>query len=67
MTNQIVKIVADYENASPDQLPPLADQIDSETYQQLVSPEKELIEPLTLAYLFYDVTVLPEGEVVVKP
>lgn len=66
-TNEIVTTVADYENASPDQLPPLEDNLDSETYHQLVSFESELTEPLTFEYLWYQVTVLPEGEVVVTP
>lgn len=58
-------MVADRENASPDQLPALEEMIDAKTYQQLIASD-ELTEPLTFKYLFYDVTVLPEGEVIVK-
>ena len=65
--NEIVTTVADYENASPTDLPPLEDRLDSETYHQLESIEGELTEPLAFEYLFYDVTVLPDGEVIVTP
>lgn len=65
--NEIVKTVADYENASPGELPPLAEMIDADTFQQLVSSESALTGPLTFEYLWYDVTVLPDGEVVVTP
>ena len=67
VTEYIVETVADCENASPDDLPPLVDKLESETFQQLASFESELTEPLTFEYLFYDVTVLPDGEVVVTP
>lgn len=67
MTNEIVQTVADYEKALPDQLPPLADKIDAETFQRLVSHESERTEPLTFEYLWYDVTVEPDGEVIVMP
>lgn len=67
VTKTIVKTVADYENASSDQLPALADKIDAETLNQLVSPESELSEPLTFEYLWYDVIVLPNGAVIVIP
>ena len=67
VTNEIVTTVANYENASPTDLPPLEDKLDSETFHQLVSSESELTEPLTFEYLFYDVTVIPDGEVIVTP
>lgn len=67
MTNAVVETVADYENASPEELPPLADDIDAETFHQLVSGGSELTEPVRFEYLWYDVTVLPGGEVVVTP
>lgn len=67
VTNEIVTIVADYEEASTHRLPPLAENIDTETYQQLASPECELTEPLSFEYVWYDVTVLPEEEVIVTP
>ena len=65
--NEIVTTVADYENVSPTDLPPLEDTLDSETYQQLDSVESELTEPLTFEYIFYDITVLPDGEVIATP
>lgn len=67
VAHEIVKTVADYENSSPNDLPPLEDKIDSETHHQIASFESELTEPLTFEYLFYDVTVLPDGEVIVTP
>lgn len=63
----IVNTVAAYENASPGVLPPLADKLDSETYNQLTASERQLTEPLSFEYLWYEVTVLPGGEVVVTP
>ena len=67
IANEIVTTVADYENASPNDLPPLEDKLDPGTYHQFVSVESELTEPLTFEYLFYDVTVMPDGEVNVSP
>lgn len=67
VTEIIVKTVADYENTSPDDLPPLADKLDAETFHQLTTPDEEVTEPLEFEYLFYDVTVLPDREVVVTP
>lgn len=67
VTEYIVTTIADCENVSPDELPPLAEKLNTETFQQLVSFESEVTEPLTFEYLFYDVTVLPDGEVVVTP
>lgn len=67
VTKTIVETVADYEHASPNELPPLEDKLDEKTYQQLTAPEGQLSEPLTFEYLFYDITVLPDGEVVVTP
>lgn len=63
----IVNTVADHENVSPDELPPLADKLDTETFQRLTIPEMELTEPLSFEYLWYQVTVLPDGDVVVTP
>lgn len=48
-------------------LPPLAEKRSTETFQQLVSFESELTEPLTFKHLIYDVTVLPDGVVIVTP
>lgn len=67
VTRAIVKTVADYENTSPEQLPPLEDKIDAETFQQLSPKIGELTEPLHFEYLWYEVTVLPDGEVIVTP
>lgn len=67
VTKTIVTTVADYENTSPDGLPALAEKLEAETHQQLLTPESERTEPLSFEYLWYDVTVLPGGEVVVTP
>lgn len=65
--DEIVSTIADFENAPPDVLPPLADKIDPEAFQQLVSAESELTEPLTFEYLWYDVTVQSNREIIVTP
>lgn len=67
VTEIIVKTVADYENTSPDDLPPLADKLDTETFQKLTGPDAQRTEPVEFEYLWYDVTVLPDGEVNVTP
>lgn len=67
VTEIIVKTVADYENSSPDDLPPLADKLDTETFQELTDPDVQRTEPIEFEYLWYDVTVLPNGEVIVTP
>lgn len=63
----VVEIVADRENVGPDDLPPLSDDLDGETLERLTETEGPLTEPLTFQYLWYDVTVLPDEAVVVKP
>lgn len=67
MTKTIDKSVAEYENVRPDDLPPLVDKLDGETFQRLTTMEGQLTGPLNFEYLWYDVTVLPDGEVVVTP
>lgn len=63
----IVERVADYEDTIPDQLPSLEDDLASEIFQQLPDAESQLTEPLDFEYLWYDVTVLPDREVIVTP
>ena len=67
VTKTIVETVADYEHASPNELPPLEDKLDEKTFQQLTVPEGQLSEPLSFEYLWYEITVLPEREVIVTP
>ena len=67
VTKIIVETVADYEQASPNELPPLEDKLDEKTFQQLTAPECQFSEPLSFEYLWYDITVLPEREVIVTP
>lgn len=67
VTRTIVQTVAEYENVRPDDLPPLMDTIVAETVRRLTAMESQLTEPVTFEYLWYDVTVLPDGEVVVTP
>ena len=67
VTKTIVNTVADYENASPEVLPPLADKLDSETYNQLTAGQPQPTEQLEFEYLWYEVTVEPDGEVTVQP
>lgn len=67
VTKTIVNAVADYENASREVLPPLADKLDSETYNQLTAGKPQPTEQLEFEYLWYEVTVEPDGEVTVQP
>lgn len=67
VTKTIVGTVAEYENASPDELPPLASKLDVTTFQQLTATDSQISEPLSFEYLWYDVTVLPNREVIVTP
>lgn len=65
VTTTIIETVADKENTHAEVLPPLAETLEEETFERLAS--RELEEPLRLEYLWYEVTVLPDGEVVVTP
>lgn len=67
VTQTIVNTVADYENTSPEVLPPLADKLDAETYNQLTASKRQLTERLEFEYLWYQVTVEPDGEVIFRP
>lgn len=67
ITETIIKTVADYENVPPDDLPPLADKVDVETYHKLTASDGQLDEPLEFEYLWYQVTVQPDCEVSVTP
>lgn len=63
----VVRSVAELENVAPDDLPPLSTELDGEALERLTDTESPLTEPLTFQYLWYDVTVLPDEEVVVTP
>lgn len=63
----VVETVAERENVGRDDLPPLSDALDGETLERLTGTEVSLTEPLRFEYLWYDVTVLPDEEVVVTP
>lgn len=63
----IVRSVAEYENVSPEDLPPLEEKIEAGTLRQLGGAERRLSEPLEFSYLFYQVTVQPGGDVTVTP
>lgn len=67
VTESIVRTVAEHENVSPDDLPPLEEKIDFETLRQLEDAESRLTKRLEFMYLFYQVTVKPDGEVTVVP
>lgn len=67
VTESIVRTVAEHENVSPDDLPPLEEKIDLETLRQLEDAESRLTKRLEFMYLFYQVTVQPDGEVTVVP
>lgn len=61
----IVDTVAEYEQCPPEILPSLEEKIDSETYRILTTGEGQPTEPLEFTYLWYQVTVLPTGDVVI--
>lgn len=67
VANDVVEIVAEFENVGPDDLPPLCDYLDGETRERLTEMGSSATEPLTFEYLWYHVTVLPGEEVVVTP
>ena len=67
VTKTIVSRVAEYEQCPPEKLPALEEKIDSDTYRQLMSCEDPLHGPLEFEYLWYQVTVEPDGEVTVRP
>lgn len=67
VTESIVRSVAEYENASPEDLPPLAEKIPSNQFDRLTAPESRLSEPMEFEYLWYQVTVHPDSEVTVTP
>lgn len=46
ITDNIVQTVANHEDSSPDDLPPLADKVDAETYHKLAASDGQLDEPL---------------------
>ena len=66
-TKTIVNRVAEYEQCHPEVLPALEEKIDSEIYHQLTTVDSSLTEPLEFEYLWYQVTVLPDREVIVTP
>lgn len=67
LTQTIIETIADYELSSTDELPSLADWLDEEIYEQLTAQEDQLTESLTFEYVWYDITILPNGTVVVTP
>lgn len=67
ITKTIVETVAEYENASLENLPSLADKVDSDTFHQLTVTDCELTEPVEFTYLWYEITVQPDGEVTITP
>lgn len=61
----VVNTVAEEENTSPEKLPPLEDNIDPVTFSQLTANKGPPEEPLEFTYLWYRVTVYPNGAVAV--
>lgn len=59
--------VAEYENASPKNLPPLPGKINSGIFHQLTATDCEFTEPVEFMYLWYEITVQPDGEVTITP
>lgn len=67
LTETIVKTVAEYENVSPADLPPLAERIDSETFHQLAATDRHLTESVEFSYLWYQITVDPNERISITP
>lgn len=59
--------VADHEEASPGELPPVDDWVAPETRLELATADRNRTEPVEFTYLWYHVTVSPDGEVTVTP
>lgn len=67
VTGTIVETVAGSENVSSRELPPLEEETDSETHHRLTATGSRLTEALRFPYLWYQVAVQPNGEVIVTP
>lgn len=66
-TKTVVTTVAEFEQCPPEVLPTLEEIIDSETYRKLTAVDGPPPEPLEFEYLWYQVTVLADGDVIVTP
>ena len=67
LVEEIRESVAWSENAREMELPPLEDWIPQQKYQALISDSEDRAAPLELSYLWYTVTVHPDGSVTVEP
>lgn len=52
ITETIVGTVADYEDSSPNELPPLVERLDPEMYHKLAASDSQLDELLEFEYLW---------------
>lgn len=63
----VIAEVAEQEETSPDDLPSLSDWVDEQTLDRLTSSWDEISRDIDFTYLWYQITVLPNREVVVTP
>lgn len=63
----ITSEVATYEGASPEILPELETWVSSEIVEELSTARNDRTRSLEFAYLWYRVTVHPDGEITVTP
>lgn len=61
----IVTTVAEYEDVSPRDLPPLREWIAPETLARLTTDRCDRTDSLELSYIWYRVTVHPDGDITV--
>lgn len=67
VTTTIVEKIAGLEDASPTDLPPLADNVSADVAHRLPAIDEEVTERLDFTYLWYQVTIHLDGEVTIIP
>lgn len=67
LSEEILTAVAEFEEATRDDLPPLERWVDPQILDQLNSEMDERAAPVGFSYLWYQVTVTPNEAVIVTP
>lgn len=61
----VVERVATHEQVAPEDLPSLADAVSPDIYTRLTTAWAEQTDPIEFTYVWYHVTVYPDGGVIV--
>lgn len=67
LVNWIVETVAENENVQPEDLPSMETAIASTTFTKLTTDWNAQTKSIEFSYVWYDVVVHPDGEVIVTP